>query len=110
MNIDYTGVERPMTKADKGLWVEALRSGDYRQGNFQLFDSLTNKHCCLGVADTLFGLRSNSEGVIMTGEDASPTLLPIKTQEALYHMNDVQMLDFYKIADYIEANINAVDE
>lgn len=31
-------------------WVEALRSGDYEQGNGELKTPYKNNYCCLGVA------------------------------------------------------------
>lgn len=38
----------------KNLWLEALRSGEYKQTNGTLhrlkhFDSIPERHCCLGV-------------------------------------------------------------
>lgn len=32
------------------LWVDALRSGEYKQGREQLHDPELNEWCCLGVA------------------------------------------------------------
>ena len=34
----------------KRKWVEALRSGQYKQGKLRLYDSSTDSYCCLGVA------------------------------------------------------------
>jgi len=30
-------------------WIEALRSGEYKQGKFGLYDKDSDSYCCLGV-------------------------------------------------------------
>jgi hypothetical protein len=39
-------------KKNRRLWVEALRSGKYKQGTGRL-RSADNKYCCLGVLSTI---------------------------------------------------------
>jgi hypothetical protein len=46
----YTEVE---TRRNRRIWVEALRSGEYEQGNGKL-QTLSGKFCCLGVACDVF--------------------------------------------------------
>lgn len=41
-------------------WVAALRSGEYRQGRYSLYDSEKKAYCCLGVAVSLFHEESIS--------------------------------------------------
>ena len=38
-----------MKKSIAMKWVDALRSGKYKQGHNQLYDKETNGYCCLGV-------------------------------------------------------------
>lgn len=33
----------------KQLWIEALRSGEYKQGEGALHNNITDEYCCLGV-------------------------------------------------------------
>lgn len=45
-----TGIEsEKMNPEVKKLWVEALRSGEYTQGQSVLHNTETNEYCCLGV-------------------------------------------------------------
>lgn len=46
-----------MKAEDKKKWVEALRSGDYKQGVHALRD-YDDKYCCLGVACEIFGMKA----------------------------------------------------
>lgn len=47
----------------KKKWVDALLSGKYKQGNFQL-RRVDNTYCCLGVAAKVCGVKDNA----ITGE------------------------------------------
>lgn len=40
----------------KKKWVEALRSGKYKQGSGQLYSDDYKKYCCLGVAGSICGI------------------------------------------------------
>lgn len=44
----------------KSKWVDALRSGKYKQGNGALYDSNRGEYCCLGVGAHICG-ASDSE-------------------------------------------------
>jgi len=49
-----------MTPEDKALWVNALRSGEYKQGQYRLTtvtDEGEERDCCLGVACKVFGAK-----------------------------------------------------
>jgi hypothetical protein len=50
----------------KQMWLEALRSGKYKQGKRQLRDG--NKFCCLGVLCDLSGLEYRGSGVHLPDE------------------------------------------
>lgn len=109
-----------MKKEYKERWIEALRSGDYKQGISFLtrLDSEGNKtHCCLGVAAELFkdGLDIVEEHYcrVRYYDSASSALPPVLTtklqlpyslQSKLGGMND-NGLPFTRIADWIEANV-----
>ena len=100
----------------KAKWVEALRSGEYEQGEGALKKG--NSYCCLGV------LCSLAEREI-TGENRIDGLSASETYEAIIEMigtpnyeqftqrNDgtaaYKPHSFTQLADYIEANIPADD-
>lgn len=44
-----------MDQALKAKWVEALRSGEYKQGSGVLFDTYAGSYCCLGVLCKVMG-------------------------------------------------------
>ncbi len=109
-----------MDKALKALWVEALRSGKYKQGKGQLRNS-RNQFCCLGVlADQICptAWAKNSEGQQeWFGAHAyfpAPDLRGLEhdVQKTLAEMNDGAAEDgtqprksFEEIADYIEKHL-----
>lgn len=94
----------------KKKWVEALRSGEYKQGTGWLRKN--DKFCCLGVlaavngdplalgADTLHRSRRGSASKYGYWEN----LIESEDEVALVNMND-QGDSFAEIADYIEANL-----
>lgn len=110
-------------------WVEALRSGDYKQGKGALRD-INGNYCCLGVACEISGvvtLREREDHPIPlyvsnTDEnDVSASILPAAVKDwlgidfgnpdvaddhgrvhTLATWNDVEEADFDKIADLIE--------
>ncbi len=43
-----------MKKKDAEKWVDALRSGKYKQGRDRLHSFYYNSFCCLGVLDEIF--------------------------------------------------------
>jgi hypothetical protein len=104
-----------MNKAAKKRWVEALRSGEYKQGKNKLH-SKGGRFCCLGVLcdieiDGNWVYDSSSECYsIMDGEkhefpfDIRKKYLTYDQQCKLISMNDTGD-NFDKIADWIEENI-----
>ena len=103
-----------MTPKQKILWLEALRSGKYRQGKQALKTKSAKgqySYCCLGVAKEVCAIK-NSEKIIhgsflfITGE---AVFLSIFVQEILANKND-KGTSFTKIADYIEKNFRPDEE
>lgn len=116
----------------KKKWLEALRSGEYRQGKQMLKYEEDGKmhHCCLGVL--LEVLEVKSEMCQPAPEDNSSThmyefdypgekacgVLPLELRERhfideydlnkLMQMND-DGVSFYDIADYIERDVEMCD-
>lgn len=106
-----------MNKRIKKLWVNALRSGKYKQGTGQLRRDDPKDgsvHCCLGVLCEL----ARQKGVIETFdgvdgdlppevaewarlEDSDPTIGPESNDFATY-LNDNVRLSFQRIAARIE--------
>lgn len=60
----------------KELWLEALRSGRYEQGNGVLFDATHNQFCCLGVLCDL----AATAGVIAPPVFETQAYVPINAQ------------------------------
>lgn len=108
--IDYTNVSRPMTKRDKEQWLNALRSGNYKQGKECLVHGEKEKvHCCLGVIRDEFKFNYPDNCAYLCIYDDKTDFLPLGVQETLAAMND-DGKSFNKIADYVEQNIPAIDE
>lgn len=98
----------------KAKWVEALRSGNYKQGKELLFKKSNNTYCCLGVACVVAGAKIDDGNIRLLireyppieGVGKVPAVLKGGTQEAmtLANMND-NGLTFLEIADYIEQKL-----
>jgi hypothetical protein len=98
----------------KKKWIDALRSGEYKQGKNHLVIFGNNNepyYCCLGVAGKVCGLSDidlrfqdfftqthvNNLPDLLFGEDNVPAMLA--------KMNDDDNMSFNKIADYIEKEL-----
>lgn len=94
----------------KRKWVDALRSREYTQGRYQLYDEAFNGYCCLGVLGAVRGFTQSE----MKGK-SNPDIGDIYPKvcdgleegfwKALIHMNDSGGKSFSEIADYIEQNL-----
>lgn len=116
-----------MNKEIKKVWIDALRSGKYKQGPDNMY--CEGKHCCLGVlaeiyATTELGMspkdaRANMpalcDGYLAGWNEEGMGEFPAKpisswagikrnTEEALAGMND-EGITFKQIADYIEKKL-----
>lgn len=106
----------------KAKWLEALRSGRYKQGYQQLKDHDGN-YCCLGV---LCDIHAKETHNAFTGKDylrdrfALPEIVykwaglsgplgaiptPINDHNSLADMNDKFKMTFHEIADIIEKQL-----
>lgn len=105
-------------------WVEALRSGKYKQGKSYLKSCDGTAHCCLGVLAELYVAKGKGEWNVYGEDDPrNPTItiegkkdfdpdaflpeatLDERTQLQLSKMNDEGGKSFSEIADYIEVNL-----
>ena len=82
----------------KAKWVEALRSGEYKQARLMLEDD--GRFCCLGVLCKVAGLDTG---------DSGPTYRRLDKITGGYGqlvtLNDDQMKSFKQIARWIEVNL-----
>lgn len=110
-----------MNTGIKIKWLEALRSGEYKQGTGQL--KTCTSFCCLGVLCDIYGQENNLnwnsdetghgftclEGTVpqvyLPEEVSTWSGLPESEEYTLAQMNDEARADFNTIADYIEANL-----
>lgn len=113
-------------KANIRKWVEALRSGEYKQGRGQL--RVGDSFCCLGVACEISGVSQWSGRFYGDDGDYEDAVLPEsvgrwlgvdgdniavdarfvehgapRSSFVLTELNDVRRLSFSQIADAIEA-------
>lgn len=98
---------------DKGLkekWIDALKSGEYRQGTFFLYNSNTDSHCVLGVLCAVVGIDGYK------GDDSTAAyaqlrkLLPNKIVKILKEKNDGmnrqrKVYTFKELATWIKKHV-----
>lgn len=95
----------------KQRWVAALRSGEYKQGNFELYNQYTGLFCCLGVAGCVAGASLKAmdlSGVLdsrISSEIPAPLIGFNELTYELTHLNDGLGKSFSEIADWIEQNL-----
>jgi hypothetical protein len=101
--------------ADKEViskWLVALRSGDYKQGQFLLRD-IDDNFCCLGVACDVIGYEPiiseddkfyeyNGDGAVITDKTQDILGLHGAIVGTLMALNDDEKDPFPKIADHLE--------
>jgi hypothetical protein len=88
----------------KAKWVEALRSGKFKQCRGGLVEggfSAPDAYCCLGVLWAIEG-KPDSLTILWntTVGDSKQTLI---------NMNDKEGKSFVEIADWIDANLSVVN-
>lgn len=72
-----------LKSAVKAQWLEALRSGNYKQGQGALRRELPDgnkEYCCLGVLCDLYAKETNTEWIMVDGRwfmDTRDDLMPI---------------------------------
>jgi hypothetical protein len=110
-----------MKKEIKEKWIEALRSGNYAQGQGELHNPDNKTYCCLGVLADVTGhdpiavKRLPESGNIHAAEEylnykvLDEVGLSHSAQQLLANMNDgfgnCRAHSFAEIADYIESNL-----
>ncbi len=97
-------------------WLTALRSGEYVQGQGQLYSAVHNSYCCLGVAARIAGeslKEMDGQTFITESFEGYPEELvnrnPDDLEEprfctTLANLNDGGDYNFGSIADFIEQN------
>lgn len=102
-----------MNQEVKKLWVEALRSGKYKQGKHCLKTD-DGRYCCLGVLCEVSGQPYDSDwlGVpndIVEWADLDTWLPEVidgsRGRTKLSHLNDASNFSFEQIADLIEEQL-----
>lgn len=102
----------------KAKWIEALRSGKYKQGRTQL-RSDNDAFCCLGVLcdiepDVTWEKKTGSYDAVYDSEFDGGELpssfrewagISSDREQELIEMNDDYGKSFAEIADYIEKNL-----
>jgi hypothetical protein len=113
IEIDGKVVDWRMDPEAKKKWVEALRSGEYKQTQGTLFCPSNGGYCCLGVKADIMGLlvndstRNAGDKCVMDGTKRHTgglpeSILPGTIQDRLITLNDVQKWSFKRIASHIE--------
>lgn len=110
-----------MPAETKAKWLEALRSGEYKQGT-QALKTEDGNYCCLGVLEMVcegqvertLGTSGHPDGRIAVMPTSAfytrnniNASLETFSPGVLSEMNDVGKLSFADIADYIEQNVEA---
>lgn len=91
-------IKKQLPKTLVEPWIEALRSGRYKQCSGVLVGC--NGYCCLGVYNAIHNENNNYT--------ATTELLGSKDVNTFIDLNDDMQLPFPKIADYIEQNYELV--
>lgn len=107
----------------KAKWIDALRSGTYKQGQYALWNDSSNEYCCLGVLVNLlypegWKPRVKAAGTVdfdYKGNHCGGGYIPLVLAQELemngasiselVNMNDTKRSSFAEIADWIEANL-----
>lgn len=91
-----------MDKELKEKWVEALRSGKYRQARNTIY--YRRAYCCLGVLSVCIDTKMRGTRT----DYPEDRVLTFRTQRELSDLNDglgCRPQNFREIADYIEKNL-----
>jgi hypothetical protein len=101
----------------KAKWLEALRSGEYKQGR-EALRTVDNAYCCLGVLCDIVGVEwtFGARGAYGHYGDTQKVAHPDKRvyeacglddshEGTLVEMNDDAGKTFAEIADWIEVNL-----
>jgi len=94
-----------LTGEVKRRWIEALRSGEYKQG-YGILRTVDNEYCCMGVLQVITDLQVSGSYLLVTKRRSCVRGLPKTMQSRLAMYNDgsdiIDRRDFDWIADFIE--------
>ena len=99
-------------------WVDALRSGIYKQGRGRLFNEETGLYCCLGVCEHAVcnGAERRVMGLVALSSQTTELMKfhyenayiignkSLKEYLSLTKANDSGNVTFEEIADFVEQN------
>ena len=103
-----------MKKSIAMKWVEALRSGKYKQGTGELHNKKENTYCCLGVLCAINGIIINEDNSSLIDRIDDREVLGIHTSNGTFlgddgmfntsldSLNDSGNYTFDEIADIIQ--------
>src|SRR6266851_3356391 len=86
-----------MTKTLKNKWLEALKSGEYKQGTCFLYNSNFDTYCCLGVLAKVINIEIT---------DDIKLYQPKKFKQELLSRKILRRLKLSEIAQLILADLN----
>lgn len=91
-----------MTPETKTKWIDALRSGEFQQGRYALYNNQSDTYCCLGVLCKVL----NIPDINVNSEQGYSVLADTHKVNTFAYMtmNDQEQKSFLEIADHIEAN------
>lgn len=117
-----------MRKEDHLKWDAALRSGEYKQASFTLYDPAKDGYCCLGVLQHCLTGEIEKDGSWPQNLPTVPwlkkhnirfdggfgvTVLPQLLHQGVWktasHLNDTCQLSFEEIADLIKNHVEYVE-
>lgn len=95
--------------AFKKKWIEALRSGKYKQGRSMLYNKLYDTHCCLGVACRVAKTKLKGSDGYIEGDKRVPKIIQGMETDSIPNLlssrNDSGRWNFNRIANWIEKNL-----
>jgi hypothetical protein len=111
-----------MPKDFKNKWLEALRSGEYKQGFRRLYNREADCYCVMGVLASVGGLGHEAivnkgtvpidflsdQGVSFPYRNGCPILMYNDRNLPLDCINDQFLLSFNELADLIESQVEGV--
>lgn len=98
-------------------WIDALRSGKYKQGYNNLYSA--GRYCALGVLGKCLNFPIEKEGgtalnhFIKEEKLRNSLIQPVKNrtfETQIMYMNDQYKKTFEEIADWLEQNLELEDE
>ena len=94
---------KKLNKEAKEKWLQALRSGDYKQGTGDLQSG--GCFCCLGVLEKVIKGKVKKHQSASWPSCGDQVRLSRPACRRLITMNDVEKKSFAQIADWIEENL-----